>query len=111
MMAIIIYIINIVMYVVLQFQVARKGVQTVLRRVRAGVRVLGRGGHHHVRDKRWNGTEHATVGVGAGRAWALQQIEKALHGLQFGHVTVIVQDGVVVQVERMEKQRLQRAAP
>ena len=43
--------------------------------------------------------------------WALQQIEKALHGLQFGHVTVIVQDGVVVQVERMEKQRLQRAAP
>ena len=31
--------------------------------------------------------------------WALRQIEEALRGLQFGQVTVIVQDGVVIQVE------------
>lgn len=46
-------------------------------------------------------------------AWALRQIEEALRGLQFGQVTVIVQDGVVVQVERTERRRLARrsAAP
>jgi hypothetical protein len=43
--------------------------------------------------------------------WALQQIEEALRGLQFGQVTVVVQDGVVVQVERTEKRRLRRATP
>lgn len=38
----------------------------------------------------------------------LRQIEEALRGLQFGSITVIVQDGVVVQVERTEKRRFQR---
>ena len=33
---------------------------------------------------------------------------QALRDLQFGQVTAIVQDGVVVQIERTEKQRLQR---
>lgn len=37
---------------------------------------------------------------------ALQEIRKALRGLQFGTVTVIVQDGIVVQVERTAKNRL-----
>jgi hypothetical protein len=36
----------------------------------------------------------------------LQQIRDALAGLKFGVVTVIVQDGVVVQLERTEKHRL-----
>jgi hypothetical protein len=40
--------------------------------------------------------------------WALTHIEEALRGLQFGQVTVIVQDGVVVQVERTERRRFQR---
>jgi hypothetical protein len=39
---------------------------------------------------------------------ALEHIERALRGLRFGEVTVIVQDGVVVQVERTERTRLQR---
>jgi hypothetical protein len=39
---------------------------------------------------------------------ALQQVEQALRGLQFGTVTVIVQDGVPIQVERTEKRRLKR---
>ena len=39
---------------------------------------------------------------------ALDRIQDALRGLRFGEVTVIVQDGVVVQVERTEKLRLAR---
>jgi hypothetical protein len=38
----------------------------------------------------------------------LERIRTALRGLRFGTVTVIVQDGVVVQVERTEKFRLDR---
>ena len=35
-------------------------------------------------------------------------IHEALRGLQFGQVTIIVQDGVVIQIERTEKKRLAR---
>jgi hypothetical protein len=42
--------------------------------------------------------------------WALRELEAALRGLQFGQVTVIVQDGVVVQVERLERRRFRRGA-
>ena len=38
---------------------------------------------------------------------ALDRIEAALRGLRFGTVTAVVQNGVVVQVERTEKVRLQ----
>lgn len=36
----------------------------------------------------------------------LLRIQEALRGLRYGQVTIIVQDGVVVQVERTEKLRL-----
>ena len=39
---------------------------------------------------------------------ALERIRDALRGLRFGTVSVIVQDGVVVQVERTERLRLVR---
>jgi hypothetical protein len=39
---------------------------------------------------------------------ALGKVRDALHGLRYGEVTVVVQDGVVVQVERTEKVRLAR---
>ena len=39
---------------------------------------------------------------------ALEHIRQALIGLQYGEVSVIVQDGVVVQVERIERKRLRR---
>lgn len=39
---------------------------------------------------------------------ALRRIGEALHGLRYGSVTVIVQDGVVVQIERTEKTRLDK---
>ena len=38
----------------------------------------------------------------------LQQIREALSGLRFGSVTIVLQDGVVVQIDRTEKKRLQR---
>ncbi len=41
-------------------------------------------------------------------AHAVERIRDALRGLRFGTVTVIVQDGFVVQVERTEKLRLVR---
>jgi len=40
--------------------------------------------------------------------WALQNVEEALRGLAFGTVTLVVQDGIVVQVERTERHRFQR---
>ena len=39
---------------------------------------------------------------------ALDRIHSALRGLRYGTVTAVVQDGVVVQVERTEKIRLER---
>ena len=42
---------------------------------------------------------------------ALPHISDALRGLKFGVVSVIVQDGFVVQVERTEKRRLRRPEP
>lgn len=40
------------------------------------------------------------------RSEALDFIAEALKGLQFGQLTVLVQDGVVIQIERTEKHRL-----
>jgi hypothetical protein len=38
----------------------------------------------------------------------LEHIRRALVGLQFGQISLIVQDGVVVQVERIERKRFRR---
>lgn len=37
-----------------------------------------------------------------------QSIRDALRGLRFGTVTIIVQDGVIIQIDRTEKRRLRR---
>jgi hypothetical protein len=39
---------------------------------------------------------------------AMEHIRQALSGLRYGEVSVIVQDGVVIQVERTERKRLRR---
>ena len=36
----------------------------------------------------------------------LDQIRKAVRGIRFGEVRVIIQDGLIVQIERVEKQRI-----
>jgi hypothetical protein len=38
----------------------------------------------------------------------VQQIISALRGLRFGAVNIVVQDGVVIQIDRTEKRRLRR---
>ncbi len=53
--------------------------------------------------------ESGTPAPGEGNLrWALRQVEEALRGLQFGAVTLTIQDGVVIQVERMERRRYRR---
>lgn len=46
----------------------------------------------------------AAEGAPEARAW--EHIREALRGLRYGIVSIIVQDGVVVQIERTEKRRL-----
>ena len=41
--------------------------------------------------------------------WALRQIEESLRDLRFGALTLVVQDGIIVQVERIERHRYRRA--
>jgi len=37
---------------------------------------------------------------------ALEEILASLRGLRFGSVNIIVQDGVIIQIDRTEKRRL-----
>lgn len=48
---------------------------------------------------------------GEERDEVLDRLRAALRGLRFGTVTVVIQDGVVVQIERMEKIRLDARRP
>lgn len=41
----------------------------------------------------------------AARDPELERIRDAVRGLRYGEVRVIIQDGLVVQIERLEKQR------
>jgi len=41
---------------------------------------------------------------------ALEEVRKALQGLAFGCVMIIVQDGVVVQIDKTSKQRIDYSA-
>lgn len=59
--------------------------------------------------------EHAPRTVTASRShrlpWrALDHVQAALVGMQYGQVTVIVQDGLIVQVERTERTRLPKSS-
>ena len=36
----------------------------------------------------------------------LDQVRLAIHGIRYGEIRVIIQDYVIVQIERVEKQRL-----
>lgn len=40
----------------------------------------------------------------------LEEVRKALQGLMFGTVTIVVQDGIVIQIDRTSKQRLDYSA-
>jgi hypothetical protein len=51
-------------------------------------------------------SQFETAPTDTASAASLRQIEEALRNLRFGEVRVVVQDGVVVQVERIERVRL-----
>ena len=38
----------------------------------------------------------------------MDEVRDALRGLRYGEVSIVVQDGVVVQIERTERRRLAR---
>lgn len=38
----------------------------------------------------------------------LAHIREALQGLEYGEISIVVQDGVVIQIERLERKRLKR---
>jgi hypothetical protein len=42
---------------------------------------------------------------------ALAHIREALRGLEYGELSIKVQDGVVIQIERTERQRLRKRSP
>jgi hypothetical protein len=37
---------------------------------------------------------------------AIEQVRKALRGLRFGTITLVVQDGIVIQIDRASKARV-----
>jgi hypothetical protein len=41
---------------------------------------------------------------------AIEEVRDALRGLRYGEVSIVIQDGVVVQIERTERRRLPRPA-
>jgi hypothetical protein len=51
-------------------------------------------------------TTNASNGAAPQLDQALASIRQALVGLRYGVVSIIVQDGVVVQIERTERSRL-----
>src|SRR5688500_1746061 len=53
-----------------------------------------------------NGMVHHAGETVTGTEWS--QIREALRGLRYGTVSIIVQDGVVVQIDRLEKRRIRR---
>jgi hypothetical protein len=58
-------------------------------------------------SKQAGDSPHSPAGGGNGGAEsALDHIRDALRGLRFGLVSIVVQDGVVIQIERTERKRL-----
>ncbi len=44
----------------------------------------------------------------SGGDYTLEEVRASLTNLRYGSVTIIVQDGVIIQIDRTEKRRLQR---
>jgi hypothetical protein len=59
-----------------------------------------------VSNHRVDAVENAGSASHAAEPAAIEHIRQALNGLRFGTVSIIVQDGVVIQIERTEKRRL-----
>jgi len=53
----------------------------------------------------WNGTVERSKSPISASDLELEQIRAAVRGIRFGEVRVIIQDGRIIQIERLEKQR------
>lgn len=54
-----------------------------------------------------NGAPHATAANGRMPTdEELREISASLRGLRYGSVSIVVQDGVIIQIDRTEKKRL-----
>jgi hypothetical protein len=60
------------------------------------------------RREETSGDQSASVPAAAASDVTLRRVGDALRGLRYGSVVAIVQDGVVVQIERTEKTRFGR---
>jgi hypothetical protein len=60
-------------------------------------------GNHAMPEQR---SERSTPLRGQPPEAIMQAIAEALKGVQFGQITLIVQDGQVIQIDRMERKRL-----
>jgi hypothetical protein len=69
---------------------------------------MGQGDFTRSRDREpgGGGRTPAAVGERAVVALPLAEIEEAIRGVRHGTVQIIIQDGVVVQIDRTEKRRL-----
>ncbi len=56
-----------------------------------------------------NAPEFKGTSQDVNREYEAAQIEEALRGLRFGNVNIVVQDGVIVQIDCTEKRRLRIA--
>jgi hypothetical protein len=57
-------------------------------------------------QKSLRSTSASGVGQDEDHQDVLQRLREHLEGLRFGHVTLTVHDGVIVQVERVERVRV-----
>jgi hypothetical protein len=48
----------------------------------------------------------ATITATEAREREIDRVRRAVEGLRFGEVRLIIQDGVIVQIDRVEKERL-----
>jgi hypothetical protein len=64
------------------------------------------GGGTAVTEPTLNQTRNTATDRDATTDDALAQIRESLRGLKFGSVNIIVQDGVIIQIDRTEKRRL-----
>jgi hypothetical protein len=62
---------------------------------------------HEARSQASEAASARTGGRADGDA-ALERVRDALRGLRFGQITLVIHDGLVVQIERTEKLRMDR---
>ncbi|WP_165251016.1 YezD family protein [Paludisphaera soli] len=52
-----------------------------------------------------NGHGERAKSPAVGDVLGLDQVREAVRGIRFGEVRVVIQDGLIVQIDRLEKQR------